>query len=71
MNAPILDPFPHEFGGNLIFTEHDLSPYFALDRQVKNGGRRQLSAFSEYWSSPPFDNLADERLTDGSLEIQK
>ena len=37
MNARILEPSPHEFGGNLIFTEHDLSPYFALDRQVKNG----------------------------------
>ncbi|WP_154019058.1 helix-turn-helix transcriptional regulator [Halococcus agarilyticus] len=38
MSAPVLDPAPHEFGGNLIFTEHELSPYFALDRRVKDGG---------------------------------
>ena len=38
MNEPILDPSPHEFGGILIYTEYDLSPYFALDRQVREGG---------------------------------
>ena len=38
MSAPVLDPSPHEFGRNLIFIEYGLSPYFALDRQVKDGG---------------------------------
>jgi len=33
-----LDPAPHECGANLIFTEHDLQPYFALDRVTKDAG---------------------------------
>ena len=31
-----LAPAPHELGANLIFTEHDLAPYFALDSLVKD-----------------------------------
>ena len=38
MNAPILDPSPHEFSGNLIFTEYELSPHLPLNRQVQKSG---------------------------------
>ena len=38
VSAPVIDPTPHEFDGNLIFTEHELLTYFALDRRVKDNG---------------------------------
>lgn len=31
-----IDPVPHEFSGNLIFTSDGLTPFFAFDRAVKD-----------------------------------
>lgn len=41
----LLDAAPHEFGGNLIFTEHGLRPYHALDAVVKAGGGSARATF--------------------------
>lgn len=46
-------PAPHEIGANLIYTEHDLAPYYALDRRVKDGGgslHRSMTLGGESWT---------------------
>lgn len=47
-----LVPAPHEIGANLIYADHGLTPYFALDSVVKkNGGSKQakFSLDGENW----------------------
>lgn len=41
----MLDPAPHEVGAHLIFTEHGLTPFFALDSVVKAGGGSARATF--------------------------
>lgn len=33
-----IKPAPHEFGGHLIYASHGLSPYYAMDSRIKEGG---------------------------------
>lgn len=41
------DPAPHEFWANLLFDQHDLDPFFALDRTVKDHDGSGLEAFHD------------------------
>lgn len=43
--AETISPAPHEVGGNLIFTDDDLAPYFALDAVVKDAGGSRTAEF--------------------------
>ena len=42
-----IEPAPHEFGANLLFNSHGLTPFFAFDKRVKDGGGSQRAAFYE------------------------
>lgn len=42
-----IDPAPHEFWANLLFDEHELDPFFALDRTVKDHDGSGLEAFTD------------------------
>lgn len=43
-NGFFMVPAPHEIGANLIYAEHGLTPYYALDSVVKkNGGSKQAT----------------------------
>jgi hypothetical protein len=41
----LLEPAPHEVGAHLIYTEHDLTPYHALDAVVKSGDGSASATF--------------------------
>ena len=40
-------PAPHEFAANFLFNEHGLTPFFATDRSVKQGGGSQRTTFTD------------------------
>lgn len=48
-----VEPAPHEFAANFLFNEYGLTPFFALDRRVKEGGGSQRATFvddGECWT---------------------
>ncbi|WP_246023010.1 DUF7845 domain-containing protein [Halosimplex halophilum] len=50
----LVESAPHEFAAHFLFAEHGLSPFFACDRRIKEGGGSQRATFqyeSEEWEA--------------------
>lgn len=45
MRLQLVETAPHEFAAHFLFAEHRLSPFFACDRQIKDGGGSQRATF--------------------------
>jgi hypothetical protein len=71
----MLNPAPHEVGAHLIYTEHDLVPYHALDSVVKSGGGSVRTTFDrggdEFLASVSYSDCELAPPDDPSLDFRQ